>query len=80
MKREEQGKNIIRFYCKKCREDFDCDVGMIDFSAEMPKYEKPVICSRCEAKYISGQGEFTEHFELSETGQSQLTELFLQDR
>ena len=79
MKRKEQEKNIIRFYCKRCRRDFDAEVGIVEFGAEMPVFEKAVICDSCGAKYISGQGEFTENFELSEIGQSQLTELFLQE-
>jgi len=72
-------KNVINVYCKKCRIDFDCDVGEIDFpiGKDMPEFEKAIMCKRCNSEYISGNGEFTDNFELSERGQSQLTSIFL---
>ena len=39
----------INFECKKCRKEFDCEMGQIGIN-EMtmrPDFEKPIVCPRC---------------------------------
>ena len=74
-------ENIINFYCKSCKSDFDCNVGKVDFPIEkdMPEYERAVICSSCKAEYVSNKDKFSDKFELTELGQSQMTALFFED-
>lgn len=69
--------NVINFLCLKCGIEFDCDVGEIDFTMEdgMPGYEHSIVCSRCGAKYTGEGDNFSDNFELTEIGQSQMTEL-----
>jgi DNA-directed RNA polymerase subunit RPC12/RpoP len=60
--------------CSGCKKTFTFDVGEISFppSKDEPDFEKEVSCPNC------GQlkrGEYT----LTEVGQSQLTEIFLND-
>ena len=59
----------INFECKKCRDEFDCDVGEIeiDENAMRPVFEKDIICPRC------GKLSMDDVF-LTELGQSQMTE------
>jgi len=59
----------INFECKKCRNEFDCDVGKIgvDKSHMRPKFEKDILCPKC------GKLTMDEVF-LTELGQSQMTE------
>jgi len=59
----------INFECRKCRKEFDCDVGKIgiDTKTLRPDFEKPVVCPTCGKRTID------EVF-LTELGQSQMTE------
>ena len=59
----------INFECRKCRKEFDCDVGRIgiDTKTLRPDFEKPVVCPKCGKRTID------EVF-LTELGQSQMTE------
>jgi len=59
----------INFECRKCRKEFDCDVGKIgiDTKTLRPDFEKPVVCPKCGRRTID------EVF-LTELGQSQMTE------
>ena len=61
---------IINFECKQCHCDFDSDVGRITFNENPPKLEKKPVCPNC------GEMTITEVY-LSEIGQGQLTELFM---
>jgi len=68
---------IIHYECKRCKKEFDCDVGKIDFNDMQsnnwrPKFEKDIICPNC------GKRTFDE-VDLTELGQSQLTELYFKD-
>jgi hypothetical protein len=68
-KRNGHNTMTINFECKKCRREFDCDVGMIgiDDSGIRPTFEKDSVCLRC--------GKLTmEDVFLTELGQSQMTE------
>jgi transcription elongation factor Elf1 len=59
----------INFECKKCRREFDCEVGKISLSDDRmrPVFEKDIICPRC--------GELSKNdVFLTELGQSQMTE------
>ena len=40
---------IIDFKCKKCRKEFNCDVGKISLNNEemRPVFEKNIICPSC---------------------------------
>lgn len=67
----------INFECKKCKQEFNCNVGRITFPedilpGERPIFEKDIICNRC------GQLTMDEVW-LTEFGQTQLTQLHLQD-
>ncbi len=66
--------SIINFQCKKCRQVFDCNVGDVTFPPEdlSPKFQKDAQCSNC-GRLSMGK------FELTELGQSQLTDLFLNE-
>jgi hypothetical protein len=59
----------INFECRKCRKEFDCEVGKIgiDKKTLRPDFEKPVVCPKCGRRTID------EVF-LTELGQSQMTE------
>ena len=59
----------INFECKKCRKEFDCDVGKIgiDDSSMRPTFGKDIVCPRC------GTLTMDDVF-LTELGQSQMTE------
>ena len=65
---------IINFKCKKCSKEFNYDVGKINFQLvnERPQFEKEIVCKRCGVLTL-------DEVELTETGQSQLTELYLKD-
>jgi transcription elongation factor Elf1 len=60
---------IINFDCKKCRQEFDCDVGKItvDKKSMRPLFEKDIVCPRCGKRSI-------DEVLLTELGQSQMTE------
>jgi len=72
--------NSIRFLCIGCETEFDCDVGAIDFDTHdgMPDFERNVICPNCGVAYTGRGDGFSKNFELTENGQSQLTELMLE--
>jgi hypothetical protein len=59
----------INFQCKKCRKEFNCDVGDIGINEKTmrPNFEKPIFCPRCGARKI-------DEVLLTELGQSQMTE------
>ena len=59
---------IINFDCKKCRQEFDCDVGKIavDKKAMRPIFEKDIIFPRCGKRSM-------DEVLLTELGQSQMT-------
>jgi hypothetical protein len=59
----------INFECKKCRREFDCEVGEISLSNDgmRPVFEKDIICPGC------GKLSMDDVF-LTELGQSQMTE------
>jgi hypothetical protein len=60
---------VINFECKKCRTEFDWDVGKIgiDESSMRPKFENDILCPKC--------GKLTmDEVLLTELGQSQMTE------
>jgi hypothetical protein len=63
---------LINFQCRSCRATFDSEVGQIDFPPETdrPQFEHVPVCSRCGERTL-------DEVELTETGQSQLTEAFL---
>ncbi len=59
----------INFECKKCRREFDCEMGKIGINEQTmrPTFEKPIVCPRCGKRTISD-------VLLTERGQSQMTE------
>jgi SEC-C motif len=71
----EKSKNEIHFYCIHCRIEFFCDVGEITLGFDAPEFEKPVVCPKCGVRYSGGSDEFTDHFELTEIGQTHLSEI-----
>lgn len=65
----------INFKCKRCQEIFDFDVGKISFKLVKgrPQFERQIQCDNC--------GKLTlDEVELTELGQSQLTELDLAEK
>jgi len=62
----------LNLKCKKCRKTFDCDLGKITFPPDLehPKFEKEIVCPKCGILSIN-------QVELTELGQSQLTEIHL---
>ena len=40
---------VINFKCKKCRQEFDRELGKIGINQQTmrPDFEKPIICPRC---------------------------------
>jgi len=72
--------NLIRFLCIQCDNEFDCDVGAVDFDTPdgMPGFELDIVCPGCKVAYTGSGDEFSKNFELTEMGQSQLTELMLE--
>lgn len=64
---------IINFKCKKCQNVFDCETGKIIFPTILRKclkFEKDINCPNCGILKCK-------NLELTELGQSQVTELFL---
>jgi len=59
----------INFKCKKCRKEFDCDVGKIGINEKTmrPNFEKPIVCPQCGNRTI-------DEVLLTELGQSQMSE------
>lgn len=70
-------RNLINFWCIHCEIEFDFDVGKINFETEdgSPEYQNAIICRQCGVKYVGKVDNFSDNFELTEIGQSQLTEL-----
>lgn len=67
--------SLINFKCKKCRQIFDYDVGKITFSLKVdsrPKFKNNVKCPNCGVLTL-------DDLELTELGQTQLTDFFLAD-
>ena len=60
---------IINFECKKCNQEFDCELGKIgiDESSMRPTFEKDIVCPRCGILTM-------DDVFLTELGQSQMTE------
>ena len=58
----------INFECKKCRREFDCNVGKvgIDDIEMRPTFEKEIVCPRCGRLTVAD-------VLLTELGQSQMT-------
>ena len=65
---------VINFKCKKCGKYFNCDVGEISFKLvnRRPQFGKEIRCKSCGVLTM-------DEVELTELGQSQLTELQLRD-
>ncbi len=66
-------KAEINFRCRKCKSIFDNDVGTITFPTkanQRPTYENEIICPKCGV--IS-----SDKVLLTELGQTQLTEVYL---
>ncbi len=64
----------LHFECKKCRNHFDGDVGRITFPEDIdkgkrPELEKEIRCPSCGILTL-------DEVELTELGQTQLTEIF----
>ena len=64
----------LHFECKKCRNHFDGDVGRITFPEDIdkgkrPEFEEEVVCPKCGVLTL-------DEVELTELGQTQLTEIF----
>jgi hypothetical protein len=59
----------INFRCKKCRTEFDCEMGKIGINQTTmrPDFERPIVCPRCGERTM-------DEVLLTELGQSQLTE------
>ena len=62
----------INFKCKKCDTEFDCETGKIQFGDRL-SFEKKITCPRCGVMDI-------EDLELTEIGQTQVTELFFSEK
>lgn len=66
---------IINFFCKRCNKEFFCNIGEIDFRLDekwRPRFERDIVCPDCGVLNLD-----RDEIELTEIGQSQLTELWL---
>jgi DNA-directed RNA polymerase subunit RPC12/RpoP len=65
---------FINFKCKKCKRVFDFDVGKISFELvdERPQFENQIKCPNCGSLTL-------DEVELTEVGQTELTEIYVQD-
>jgi len=63
---------LINFQCRQCQTVFNSEVGQIDFDpeAERPRFEHLPVCPRCGERTL-------DEVELTELGQGQITEAFL---
>ena len=62
---------ILNFKCLKCHQEFDFDVGEIDFDNMInnrPQFENSILCSNCNLTLVVGNQEV----ELTELGQTQI--------
>jgi hypothetical protein len=60
------------------------DVGKIDFGPPedmdaIVRFENTIECPKCHTKYDGSMDNFIEIFELTEIGQGQLTEIFMNE-
>lgn len=64
----------LNFMCKKCGKEFDSDVGKISFPIveERPSFERKIVCPICGVLSM-------DEVELTELGQTQLTEIFISE-
>ena len=58
--------------CKKCSKIFDAQMGAVKFTSGQPSFELNPTCPKC------GELEGIEDIYLTEMGQSQLTESYLE--
>lgn len=65
---------VINFRCKRCWDYFDFDVGSISFELvdERPQFENQIKCECCGILTL-------DEVELTELGQSQLSEIFFRE-
>ncbi|MBU3968227.1 MAG: hypothetical protein KKG76_12805 [Euryarchaeota archaeon] len=61
---------ILNFKCKKCRKTFDFNVGKITFGNKL-SFENRIFCIKCGLVEI-------DDLELTELGQTQVTELYFE--
>ncbi len=49
---------IIEFECRKCRQEFECDVGQVAIDEESlrPVFQKPIVCPRCGKRVRDNAG------------------------
>jgi len=62
----------LNFLCRKCREEFDCNVGKISFPVgeNRPRFEMNIVRPRCGVLTM-------DEVELTELGQTQLGAVFM---
>jgi len=77
MEKTKNKNNGINFSCVKCNEEFNFEVGEIDFDQNPPEFEYKLICPQCGTKALTGK-ESVAKFELTEEGQVQLTALMFE--
>jgi len=72
--KRELSRNLYSFKYKKCKRVFDFDVGKISFELvdERPQFENEIGCPHCEPLTLN-------EVELTEIGQTELTEIYLKD-
>jgi len=65
---------VINFKCKECRKYFNFDVGRISFELvdERPQFENRIKCEDCGLLTL-------DEVELTELGQTQLSEIFFRE-
>jgi len=62
----------INFKCKKCDKEFDCETGKIQFGDRL-SFEKKIMYPKCGVMDI-------EDLELTEIGQTQVSELYFSEK
>lgn len=62
----------LDFVCKKCQQNFVCDVGDISFpiESERPHFQKNIVCLTCGIRSM-------DDVKLTELGQTQLSLVFM---
>lgn len=69
-------RKIINFRCERCKEEFDCKVGNVEFDIiddgkdVKPVFQNPITCPNCG---VLKKGQYT----LTEIGQTDLTAIFM---